>query len=786
MANPPNNPNNLNNELTRLNRTFNETLETFDELIFASRDFSNEVANAAKSVFENKIQAIEQVKAFKNLANLSRDFASELADINDGTKSLSNLNKFLIKQEQAKNKFAVEYRQVLNKIGVEQSKINAIVTDQKSIYDVLGNDIDNFTDSQTQLLEYFVQQNEILKEQDSTLSQIVGRAKTIESAFGGVGKVTEGVETALNKLGLSKLTERLGIKDAIEDSRKFAANMTEGQDGPAKMSTRIGQQFKTLGVLASNVGGNLIKSLGPVPIIIGSIIKGLQWLVGAMFDADKEATNLSRSLGLSKDQAYQLRENFSLSKETLESQYKTTKDQIDAQIQLNNLTSFQLIYSKESRDAQIQLTKEMGLTVQEASDLNKLFIVNNKEGNKGLNILYKELANYANQNKLKINGNKIAQEASKINGQILSTFKGNTEELIKSVIKAEELGINLEKARDISKGFLDFESSISSELEAELLTGKSLNLERARGLALQGKFVDAAEEASKQIGDYNYFSKLNVIQQEALAKSINMSVDDLAESLRVQTFIGKEKKEQYNRLKKSGLDEEASLLAQGKLSNENIAKSMKMLDSQQKFGIALDEAKEIFTDLVEGGTLDKLSDILKGIAESLSFLGPSQDEKNQKNKDIVDKFKKEKYSSLSKDKKSEFDNISNKVKNSDGLITKSFYKIISTSFGALVGGLKGGIEGYKLSDKYSKLKDKDISHSINSISTDDFIIRPGQPVQKFRKDDVVIGGTNLGGNNNETNQLLKELISTMKKGGDIYLDSNKVGTALSMKSFKTQ
>ena len=27
----------------------------------------------------------------------------------------------------------------------------------------------------------------------------------------------------------------------------------------------------------------------------------------------------------------------------------------------------------------------------------------------------------------------------------------------------------------------------------------------------------------------------------------------------------------------------------------------------------------------------------------------------------------------------------------------------------------------------------------------DFISRPGQPIQKFRKDDIIVGGTNLGG-----------------------------------------
>ena len=46
-------------------------------------------------------------------------------------------------------------------------------------------------------------------------------------------------------------------------------------------------------------------------------------------------------------------------------------------------------------------------------------------------------------------------------------------------------------------------------------------------------------------------------------------------------------------------------------------------------------------------------------------------------------------------------------------------------------------------------------------------------------------GDMLGGNSNsETNKLLKELISEVRKGGDVYLDGSKVGYALALQSSK--
>ena len=72
----------------------------------------------------------------------------------------------------------------------------------------------------------------------------------------------------------------------------------------------------------------------------------------------------------------------------------------------------------------------------------------------------------------------------------------------------------------------------------------------------------------------------------------------------------------------------------------------------------------------------------------------------------------------------------------------------------------------------------------------DFISRPGQPIQKFRPDDVVIGATNPMGGGNENNgrtvELLERLVTAVEKGGIINMDGNKVGTMLGMSSYRTQ
>ena len=67
--------------------------------------------------------------------------------------------------------------------------------------------------------------------------------------------------------------------------------------------------------------------------------------------------------------------------------------------------------------------------------------------------------------------------------------------------------MEMSQLENIAGGLLDFESSIENELSAELLTGKDLNLERARGLALNNDMAGMAEEINNQIGSSADYTK---------------------------------------------------------------------------------------------------------------------------------------------------------------------------------------------------------------------------------------------------------------------------------------
>ena len=118
--------------------------------------------------------------------------------------------------------------------------------------------------------------------------------------------------------------------------------------------------------------------------------------------------------------------------------------------------------------------------------------------------------------------------------------KDGGKNIARAAIEAKKLGTNLDTAAKIADGLLDFETSIESALEASLLIGRNINLDKARQLALSGDLAGAMKDVVAQVGSEAEFNKLNVIQRDALAKAVGVSRGELAKFVQLQ---GKSKSE---------------------------------------------------------------------------------------------------------------------------------------------------------------------------------------------------------------------------------------------------
>jgi len=137
-------------------------------------------------------------------------------------------------------------------------------------------------------------------------------------------------------------------------------------------------------------------------------------------------------------------------------------------------------------------------------------------------------------------------------GKIMKDMSANTAEMAraggkgaeafgKSVINLHKMGVEMTTASKMADSLLDFESSINNQMEASMLLGRDINLDKARELALNNKLDEATAEVMKNVGGAAEFNKMNRLQQDALAKSLGMSVEEMAKYIDAQ-----EEQEKYH------------------------------------------------------------------------------------------------------------------------------------------------------------------------------------------------------------------------------------------------
>ncbi len=117
--------------------------------------------------------------------------------------------------------------------------------------------------------------------------------------------------------------------------------------------------------------------------------------------------------------------------------------------------------------------------------------------------------------------------------------KDGGENLAKAAIEARKLGLNLSAVDKISESILDFESSIEKQMEASVLLGRQLNLDKARQLALEGDLEGVLAEVKNQVGGTEALNRMNVVQRKALADAVGLEVSELSKLAAGQENVNK-------------------------------------------------------------------------------------------------------------------------------------------------------------------------------------------------------------------------------------------------------
>ena len=133
---------------------------------------------------------------------------------------------------------------------------------------------------------------------------------------------------------------------------------------------------------------------------------------------------------------------------------------------------------------------------------------------------------------------KLAESQGVAAGAVISDMASSSEKFAEfaqdgamgfaqAAIEARKVGANVSSILGAADKLLGFEESITAQFKAQVLTGKQINLENARRLALEGDFLGLTTEIQSIVGEIGDIQTMNVIERRAIADAIGISVQDL-------------------------------------------------------------------------------------------------------------------------------------------------------------------------------------------------------------------------------------------------------------------
>jgi len=388
----------------------------------------------------------------------------------------------------------------------------------------------DLTEEQKAILSSFYDQTNVMDEILDQAREEKGVRDEINKSLG----ITGGVLKGLNEIG-GGFTKAFKLDKVAEDMEKFADKTIRAQGSVSRL--------RVLGVGLGSVFKNLGTTLTDPTVVIGALVKGFK-------EVDKANVDFMRQTGQDLNE-------LSTSVDSANMHYITMADYIKTASELTSELgqNAAAIFSPEDIIEASEMVHAMGMASKEAAKLSQFSKIN---GNniKAQNTAIVDGVNAANkQNKTVVAAGTILKEVANVSEEIAVSYAGYPDKLGKAAATAKSLGMSLSDIDKIAGSLLNFEESISAELEAELLTGKSLNLEKARELALSNDLEGVAKELANQGITAASFSQMNRVQQEAQAKALGMSRQEMSKMLLAQSATSNIAEDQLDAAQKQTLEQ---------------------------------------------------------------------------------------------------------------------------------------------------------------------------------------------------------------------------------------
>ena len=711
------------------------------------------------------------VKSMRGIRSITQDLANDQAGLSQlSLKELKNReSKLLTLSKEARTQSELVRQQYegfnLDKNG---NKLSGAALDArlKKL---------NISKSEAQKIEEILAaEEEGLTVLDDALDKTKERIKYEESINKKLG-ITGGLLK-----GISKIPILSDVFDANEAVSEMDEHLRAG-----------GSSAGALGVGIKNIGKQMKEGiLNSSNMIVGVFT----FMVKSLMDMDKNAGKMAKSLNISYENALDL-------DQTLRDVAVTSGDTAlssarlgESLMSINSAFGTTAQISNENLATFTKLREQAGMTNEELVGVYQYSALTGKSMEDVVNSFQGSAKAASFQSKVALNTKKLMADISKISSRMKLSIDGGADGLANAAVNAKLLGADIDKVSASAEALLNFEQSIEDELSAELLLGKNINLEKARTAALNNDIATLSSEIKDQVGSAAEFGDMNRIQQEAIAKSVGMSADSLADMLFEQealASLGQQLNDEEQRAfeaakEKYGIEEASRMLQEGQLEN-----LVNQQSTAEQFSQTIERLKELFVSIMDG----PFGALLKGMESLLSNAGAAYTIFGL----IAAIMGGKMLIGLGKTIAQLGVALGLSTAKAAAEITAASALTLGLGTIGIMAAAAAAIGGLYALTKPKPVKDAAIDPKGGLIVSGPKGTYQGDP------EDTVMMGTGIGkgkgkptpppqggggGTVNvdmtQTNALLQQLINVIQSGGTVTLDGQKVGEALKLGSFQTQ
>jgi hypothetical protein len=365
------------------------------------------------------------------------------------------------------------------------------------------------------ILTAYGDQASIAREMSQLTSEDVEQKAKLQSDFDAMGQlIQEELDSMDKRLAVTKdfMAQQGVISDSVKNQINDAQELSSLSTEQKSILEQQAQVFDSMKNKVDALGSTLTTFLKRPQAAIGALVIGIGKFAGKFGEVNRElGQSFTQGLNSSTLSATGLGFIFEDTAGTVR-ELASEFGGVDAAT-LSTQTNIGLMASN------------MGITNKEAVGLTASFARLNGSSNDVAADMIKTTQEFANQNGI-------------IPGALMADLAGSTEEFAlfgkdggKNILEAAgyaaKLGTNMSTISGIADGLLDFESSITKELELGAMLGKNINLDKARQLAMEGDLDGMMKETLKSLGGIDAFNKMDYFQKKATADLLGVSVAEM-------------------------------------------------------------------------------------------------------------------------------------------------------------------------------------------------------------------------------------------------------------------